>query len=118
MKKIVEESINIDKYTINIDVFQMHKSHLMLISDQEDMGIGNVTLSSPPVVEGLNSIAASYNLFGMNEGLLSKIIAERASKILKTPVLLLFFLKEVKKEEDIMQELTSSVNDILDKIKK
>ncbi len=95
----------------------MHKSHLMLISDQEELGIGNVILSSPPTIQGLNSIAASYNLFGMKEGLLSKIIAERASRILKTPVLLLFFLKNIKKEEDIAQELTLAINNILDRFK-
>ena len=114
MKLVIQRNRFIDTHNIYIKLFQMHKSYLLLVSDQEEMGIGNVTLSSPPTIEGLNSTAASYGLFGIKEKIISKIIAEKASRILKTPVLLLYFLKNVKDEENIAKELTSFFNDFLD----
>ena len=59
------------------------------------MGIGNVSLGSPSLIKGVKSPTASYNLFGVNNKLLSTVIVERASKALNAPVLLLLFLKNV-----------------------
>jgi hypothetical protein len=77
------------------------------------MGIGNVTLGSPPIVEGIKSVVSSHNLFGLNSRLLSTIIAERASEVLKLPVLLLFFLKKKVKEEEIGKKLLTFLNEVL-----
>jgi hypothetical protein len=85
----------------------------MLISDQKEMGIGNVTLGNPPMTEGLKSISASYSLFGVDKKLLSTIISEKASLILKKPVLLLLFLKDRTKEEEIAKPLMSFLDEIL-----
>lgn len=114
MKLLAEENIKIDEITIYINLFQLHKSFLLLISDQLNMGIGNVTLGSPPMIKGIKSLTSSYNLFGMNTKLLSTIIAERASNILKAPVLLLLFLKSKKKDEEIIKPLTKFLNKILE----
>ncbi|MHA2366861.1 MAG: hypothetical protein ACXAC7_23115, partial [Candidatus Hodarchaeales archaeon] len=65
MKNLVEKSLTIDNITIFLSVIKLHKSYLLMISDQKDMGIGSVTLSSHPLVEGMKSTAASYNLFGL-----------------------------------------------------
>ena len=113
MKLLAEKHRNINSYNIYLKLYQMHKSHLLLVSDQEEMGIGNVTLSSPPTIEGINSTAASYGLFGIKEKIISNIIAEKASRILKTPILLLYFLKAVKDEEDIAKDLTLFFNDFM-----
>ena len=113
MKNLVDKNIEIDHTTIYFTLFKLHKSYLLLISDQKNMGIGSVTLSSPPLIEGLKSTAASYNLFGVEKKLLSTIISEKASNILKAPVLLLLFLKIKKKEEDIAKQLMKFLNEIL-----
>ncbi len=116
MKLIIERDVNIDDIQIYLTIFKLHKSYLLLISDQKDMGIGTVTLGSPPLIEGLKSTTASYNLFGVNKKLLSKLIAEKVSHILKAPVLLLLFLKIKKKEEQIVKPLVNFLNEILTEI--
>ncbi|MFX1345367.1 MAG: hypothetical protein ACFFBC_06910 [Promethearchaeota archaeon] len=118
MKLLAEQNIEFDDNTIYLNLFKLYKSFLLLISDQEDLGIGNVTLGSPPVIKGIKSPTASYNLFGMNSKLLSTIIAEKASKVLEAPVLLLLFLKNKQKEEDIIKPLVNFINEVLDEVRK
>lgn len=118
MKLLAERSIEINDNIIYLNLFKLFKSFLLLISDQQDLGIGNVTLGSPPVVEGIRSPTASYNLFGMNSKLLSTIIAEKASKVLEAPVLLLLFLRNREKEEDIIKPLVNFINEVLDEVRK
>ena len=118
MKLLAEHSINVDEYIIYLKLFKLYKSFLLIISDQKDLGIGNVTLGSPPMVEGIKAPTASYNLFGMNSKLLSTIIAEKASKVLNAPVLLLLFLRNKKKDEEILKPLVNFVNEVLDEITK
>lgn len=114
MKLLADKNIKIDDTTIYINLFKLHKSFLLLISDQPDMGIGNVTLSSPSSIEGIKSPAASYSLFGMDTNLLNTIIAERATNILKAPVLLLLFLKNIKTDESIIKSLVNFLNKIFE----
>ena len=116
MKLLAKENIKIEDITVYLNLFKLHKSFLLLISDQPSMGIGNVTLGSPPIIEGIKSPTASYNLFGMNSKLLSTIIAERASNLLKAPVLLLLFLKSRKYDEEIIKPLVNFLNKVLKKI--
>ena len=116
MKPLIEKDFLIDDLKIYLVLFKLHNSFLLLISDQKEMGIGNVTLGSPPLTEGLKSISASYNLFGVDKKLLSTIISEKASHVLKKPVLLLLFLRDRTKEEAIAKSLMNFVNDILTEI--
>ena len=113
MKILAEDSIKIEDITVYLNLFKLHKSFLLLISDHPDMGIGNVTLGSPPIIEGIKSPTASYNLFGMNTKLLSTIIAERTSNNLKAPVLLLLFLKSKKNDEEIIKSIVNFLNKVL-----
>ena len=93
MELLVNKSFTIEDYVIYVNLFKLYKSFLLLISDQEDLGIGNVTLGTPSLVEGIKSPTASYNLFGMNSKLISTIIAEKASKVLNDSVAPLVFEK-------------------------
>jgi hypothetical protein len=54
----------------------------------------------------------------MNSKLLSTIIAEKASNILSAPVLLLLFLKNKKKDDEIIKPLVNFINEVLDEISK
>jgi len=116
MKPIIENKIEMEDFTIYLTLFKLHKSYLLLISDQKELGIGNATLGSPPMIEGLKSSSASYQLFGFNKKLLSKIIAERASYLLKAPVLLLLFLKTKKDENELAKPLVTFLNEVLSEI--
>ncbi|UCC21031.1 MAG: hypothetical protein JSV62_07060 [Promethearchaeota archaeon] len=113
MNLLTEDNIEIDDKRIYITLFKLHNSFLLLISDQLDMGIGSVTLGSPPTIEGLKTSTASYSLFGVHSKLLSTIIVERAVNILKAPVLLLLFIKILKSEEDLIKPLMDFLNTIL-----
>ncbi len=114
MKLLAERNIEVENFKIFLNLFQLFKSFLLLISDQEDMGIGNVTLGSPSIVKGVKSPTSSYNLFGMNGNLLSTIIAERASNALNAPVLLLLFLKSKIEDEKIVKPIINFLNEVLD----
>ena len=116
MKLLVERDKEIDNFTVFLALFELHKSYLLLISDQKEMGIGSVTIGSPPMIEGLKATSASYTLFGVYEKLLSTIIAEKASYILKAPVLLMLFLKSKKEEETFIKPLVNFVDEILNEV--
>ncbi|MFX1418632.1 MAG: hypothetical protein ACFE9N_06910 [Promethearchaeota archaeon] len=113
MNLLAEEKLEIDDITFYLNLFKLHNSFLLLISDQLNMGIGNVTLGSPPAIEGIKASTASYNLFGVNSKLLSTIIVERAVNILKAPVLLLLFIKNKIVEEELIKPLLNFINTIL-----
>ena len=113
MNLLAEENIEIDEITIYLNLFKLHNSFLLLISDQLNMGIGNVTLGSPPTIEGIKAPTASYCLFGVNTKLLSTILVERAANILKAPVLLLLFLKNKKSDNELIKPLVNFLNTIL-----
>ncbi len=116
MKLLIERNLEVEKIKIFLTLFKLHKSYILLISDQEDMGIGNVTLGSPSIIKGVKSPTTSYNLFGMNSKLLSTIITERASNALNAPVLLLLFIKSKIKDEKIVKPIINFLNLILEEI--
>ena len=118
MKLLAEESKSIEDIEFFIKLFKLYKSYLLLISDQREMGIGTVTLGNPPLVEGLQSTAASYKLFGIDDKLINTILAERASYILKAPVLSLVFIKSSIKEEKVAKPLSEFINEILTRVLK
>lgn len=118
MKLLVEKSKELEDFTVFLALYELHKSYLLLISDQKEMGIGSVTLGSPPTIEGFKATSATYTLFGVYEKLLSTIIAEKASFLLKAPVLLMLFLKLKKKEEDIAKPLVNFLDEILSEVAK
>lgn len=113
MNLVIEKNKKIGEITIFLKLFQLHKSFLLMISDKESMGIGNVTLGSPPTIEGIKPLSTSYNIFGVNTKLLSTIITESSSFILKAPILLLLFLKTKKSEEEIIKPLIIFLNETL-----
>jgi hypothetical protein len=114
MDILIDNSLNIDDLEIYITLIKLFNSYLLLISDQKQMGIGNVTLGTPSSIEGLKSITSSYQLFGglNDQKLLNTIITEKASHILKKPVLLLLFLKGKYKEKEIAKPLLNFLNDV------
>jgi hypothetical protein len=117
MELLAERNIDIENIKIYLTLFKLYKSYLLLISDQGDMGIGNVTLGSPSIIKEVKSPTMSYNLFGIRSNLLSTIIAERAANALNAPVLLLLFLKSKMKDEKIVKPTINFLNQILEDIK-
>jgi hypothetical protein len=116
MKLLVERERIIDDSVIYGKILKLHKSYLIMISDHKEMGIGNVLLSNPPTIQGIKASVASYELFGLGNDMISKIIVERAASYLKTSVLLLFFMKARKSEDSFLKALMKFVNDILKEI--
>ena len=92
MKKLIEKCKKVEDLTIYLTLFSLYKSYLLLISDKEEMGIGNVSLGIPQTIDGIKSSSTSYAYFGIKQKLLSTIIVEKSSHVLKAPVLLLLFL--------------------------
>ncbi|MFX0060368.1 MAG: hypothetical protein ACFE8J_18885 [Candidatus Heimdallarchaeota archaeon] len=118
MELLVEQEELIRDIRFFFKVFKLFKSYLILLSDQKEMGIGDVTLASPPTIEGIKSTSSSYKLFGVGDDLLSTIIAERSSFILNAPVLLMIFIKNKEEKESLVKLITEFVNRSLETIKK
>ncbi|NVM45657.1 MAG: hypothetical protein HWN79_12150 [Candidatus Lokiarchaeota archaeon] len=118
MKLIIERSKQLDRITLFISIFKLHKSYLVLISDQETMGIGNVTLGIPPTIEGMKVSAATHQLFGIQQKILSNIIVEKISSFFNAPVLLLLFLKSISDDHEISKPLSLFLNEVLTDIPK
>ena len=87
-----------------------------MFSDHEEMGIGNVLLSNPPTIEGIKASVASYALFGLDDDMIGKIMVEKAASYLKTSVLLLFFIKTRKYDDNFIKAIIEFLNDILKEI--
>jgi hypothetical protein len=118
MKLIIEKSKQLERIKIFISIFKLHKSYLVLISDQEAMGIGNVTLGIPPSIEGMKVSAATHQLFGVQQKILSNIIVEKISTFLNAPVLLLLFLKSVSTDQEVSKPLSVFLNEVLNDVLK
>ncbi|MFX0076736.1 MAG: hypothetical protein ACFE96_14930 [Candidatus Hermodarchaeota archaeon] len=116
MKPIVEKSTQLDKLMVYISIFKLHKSYLVLISDIENMGIGNVTLGIPANIDNVKVTSATHQLFGVQQRILSEIIVEKISSYFNAPVLLLLFLKSVRDDQEIVKPLISFIKEALEEI--
>ena len=113
MEPISERNLLINNVCFYISLFKLHKSYLLLLSDQKEMGIGSVTLSSPSLIEGVKTSSSSYSLFGIENKITNKLIVERMANLLNTPVLLLSFLKTKMVEEDFIKPVMRCLNEMV-----
>jgi len=113
MEPISERNLLINDVSFYISLFKLHKSYLILLSDQKEMGIGSVTLSTPSHIEGGKPPSTSYSLFGTENKIASKLIVERVANLLNTPVLLLSFLKTKMAEENYIKPVMSCFNEMI-----
>jgi hypothetical protein len=113
MNIIAEKKIKLDLITIYFTLVKLYRGYILLISDHEEFGLGSISLSTPPINEALKSTSVSYQLFGMEHNLLSKMIVEKASYNLNEPVVLLLFLKEREKEKELIRPIMNGLQEIL-----
>jgi len=113
-----EGKANNGEYYIYATFISLYKSYLLLVTDQQEFGIGNVTLSGPPTGIGQAS-SSPFNLFGLRNPLLSNMIGKSSSKLLKSPVISMVFIKEQElKQEIIMKLALEAVKNAIEEIKK
>jgi len=113
MKPLIEKQKKIDNICLHISIFKLVKSYLLLISDEEGMGIGTVTLGIPSIIENMKTSSASHQIFGVQSKILSKIIVEKMTSDLKEPVLLLLFLKHIKEDQEVIKPLMDLLKEVL-----
>ncbi len=118
MNIIAEKNIQIDNITIYLTLVKLYRGYVLFISDQVNFGLGSITLSTPPLNDVLKSTSVSYQLFGMEHNLLSKMIVEKAASYLKEPVILLFFLKGKEMENKLIKPIITLLNQILEEYKR
>ena len=116
MKEIINTQFSFQTIKLYIKLFSLYKSHLLLISEKQDMAIGSVTLASPSLIEGMKPSSTSYMLFGVKNKLITQVISERTSLTLKTPVLLLFHLISDVTEETLIKPLMSFIKDSIEEL--
>ncbi len=124
MLNILAESVFVkENYSVNSCIISLDKGYLILITDQENFGIGNVILSSPPAIGGTRAISAPAPLFGLNlkRDTLSKMISELSAKKLKKPCLVLFHIKGLERKDlfvskCVFESLKIALDNAIDKI--
>ncbi len=99
-----EGQANYGAYNVYASFITLYKSYLLLVTDQQEFGIGNVTLSGPPTGIGQAS-SSPFNLFGLRNPLLSNMIGKTSSKLLKSPVISMVFIKEKDLKQGIVMKL-------------
>lgn len=116
MEPILERNLLINDVYFYISLFKLHKSYLLLLSDQKEMGIGSVILSNPSLIEGVKISSSSYSLFGIENKIANKLIVEHMAKKLNAPVLLLSFLKNKMDEKEFIKPIISCLNEMASKL--
>ena len=117
-----EGSANIENFTVKATFLALNNSYLLLVSDQDQFGIGTVTLSTPPTNFGTNATSSPFNIFGMKNSMLTNAIGKSASKQLQKPVLSLVFIMEKDLKQEIlikttMEAVTHAIEDVHNKAK-
>jgi hypothetical protein len=107
-------------FHITVNVVKLKQSFLILITDQEEFGIGTVTLSAPPLIEGTNASSSPFPLFGLKNNMLANLIGKVSSQKLNAPALsLVYILEQNLKMEEIMKTtmdaVMSAIKDVLEK---
>lgn len=112
-----EGSAIFENFIVKATFIALNNSYLLMVSDQENFGIGTVTLSSPPTEFGTKATSSPFNIFGMKNSMLSNAIGKSASKQLKKPVLSLVLLMEKDLKQEIiirttMEAVTKAIEDV------
>ena len=113
-----EETFTFKGYTVKCAIASLDKAYLLLITDQEDYGIGEVILGTPSMLEGGKPISSPAMVFGFKHKILSKIVAERSSVKLNRPCLVLLHIKRTEIRPEIQTKtVVDCLNKTLDSIK-
>ncbi|MHA1272425.1 MAG: hypothetical protein ACTSQP_08420 [Promethearchaeota archaeon] len=118
MKLVAEGSKSLEYFSIYAKIFKLHKAYLLLISDNEEMGLGTIILGIPSLIKDLKPNISSYQLFGLDDNIFYKIIAERAVNKFKVPVLTIILLKTKFNEKKILKSLINFIDELFEKAKK
>ena len=116
MKEIIDSQFSFQTIKLYIKLFELNKSHILFVSENQEMDIGSVTLASPSLIERTKPSSTSYMLFGIKNRLITQVISERMALALKTPVLLIFYLISDVKEEDLIKPLIRFINDSIEEL--
>ncbi len=112
-----EGTASYNLWNVSAAIVELYQSYLVLITDQEKYGIGTVTLSSPPVLEGTGVMNAPFPIFGLKNTLLAGIVGKMAGQKLKHPILSLILIKETNlKAEIIMKTVVDALQQALEKL--
>lgn len=116
MKVIINKQFSFQKVRLYIKLIKLYKSHILLVSEQQEMDIGSVTLAAPSLINGIKPSSTSFMLFGIKNKIIAQIISEKTAMTLKTPVLLLFHLLSDIKEEELVKPLMRFINSSIDEL--
>lgn len=92
--------------TIHVSIIKLHKSYLILVTDQPEYGLGTVTLSSPPLLDGTKAMSSPFPIFGLKNTMIANMVGNIASQKLSTPVLSLIYILEQSMKQEIIMKTT------------
>ncbi len=82
-------------------LYKLHKSFLLLVSDQPEFGIGTVAISGPPTDLYPNATSSPLSSFGLKNNMLTNLVGKTASKSLMAPVLSLVLIKNTSLKQEV-----------------
>ncbi len=91
---------------IQVSIIKLHKSYLFLVTDQPEFGLGTITLSSPPSLDGTKAISSPFPIFGLKNNMIANMVGNIASQKLNTPVLSLIYILEQNMKQEIIMKIT------------
>jgi len=92
--------------TIHVSIIKLHKSFLILVSDQPEYGLGTITLSSPPLLEGTKAMSSPFPIFGLKNNMIANMVGNIASQKFNTPVLSLVYILEQNMKQELIMKTT------------
>lgn len=91
---------------IQVSIIKLHKSFLILVTDQPEYGLGTITLSSPPSLDGTKAMSSPFPIFGLKNNMIANMVGNMASQKLNTPVLSLIYILEQNLKQEIIMKIT------------
>jgi hypothetical protein len=97
----------------------MDRGYLVLISDQNEYGLGTIVMSGPPMSGETRALSSGIPMFGFKNSVLSKMVSEMIAAKLKKSCLVLFHIKEEEHQNELIAKaVVDCVKQTLEKVEK
>ncbi len=114
---IATSEVSHGDFSISSSLIRLKHSYLLFVTDQDEFGLGTITLASQPSEVHTGSSSNPFNFFGIKNNMLANIVSKTASKTLKAPVMVMLLIKETKlKQKRINQLVIKNIKQLLEEL--
>ncbi|GAB4305396.1 MAG: hypothetical protein Kow0069_01100 [Promethearchaeota archaeon] len=106
---LVDQVMSRGNLNLRVGLVRLGRSFLLLATDRPEFDLGTVVLSTPPQSFQVRPVASSFSLFGLKNDHLSRLVAKKASLLLKAPVLALCTFRDLKPTAEAARAVVEAV---------